>query len=208
MKRNPYIAVLIAGSSNGGKTSASQTLVKEFPNSIVIKQDDYFFDPEHKNHQWIKLQSGVSHQQWELYSSIDWSKFDKKLNELHNQLIKESSLKKIGNNLESVKKNVKLILIEGHVLLNHKMPTFFHVDKRVFLTLSKETSKKRRQTRTYDPPDPFGYFDEYVWPSYLEHLEYAEQNYSDVIFLSGELDREIIFNRIKKEIDDVYSSFI
>ncbi|KAA3677213.1 uncharacterized protein DEA37_0004343, partial [Paragonimus westermani] len=44
------------------------------------------------------------------------------------------------------------------------------MDLRIFLTLDCETMVARRRLRDYDPADPPGYFDKYVWPSYTKVL--------------------------------------
>lgn len=242
MKRN-YIVIIIAGSTNGGKTSVSDRLVKEYPNSIEIKQDDYFYEANHPNHVWIELANKIRHQDWECVGSLDWIKFDERLAELDEQLIGEKFRKQsssnrpndeqtnddrkmndvdtievnnncsdenrnLVNNLESIKKRIKLVLIEGHVVLCHQFPKFFNIDRKIFFTLSEEVCKARRSTRHYIPPDPPNYFEEIVWPSYLEHFAYAKANHPDTIFIDGEMDKETIFQQIKNEIDNVYLSLI
>ena len=212
MKRTPkcYVAIIIAGSTNGGKTSVSDRLLKEFPNSILIKQDDYFREPDDSNHVWITLSNQIRHQDWERYSSLDWAKLDETLLKLHQEAQTEGceGTTELNNNvvrdLETVKNEFKLILIEGHAVLCHSFPSFFKLDKKIFLTLSKEVCRARRSTRNYVPPDPENYFEECVWPTYLEHLALAKANHPDATFINGELDKETVFQQIKKEIMDVY----
>lgn len=215
-----YVAIIIAGSTNGGKTSVSDRLLKEFPNSILVKQDDYFREPDDPNHIWITLSNQIRHQDWERYSSLDWAKLDETLLKLHqeaandrencvrNQTTNLNQTTELNNNevrdLESVKNEFKLIMIEGHAVLCHSFPSFFKVDKKIFLTLGEEVCRARRSTRTYEPPDPKNYFEECVWPTYLEHLALAKANHPDAIFVNGELDKETVFQQVKKEIVDVY----
>lgn len=216
MKRTQklYVAIIIAGSTNGGKTSVSDRLLQEFPNSILIKQDDYFREPDDPNHIWITLSNQIKHQDWERYSSLDWAKLDETLLKLHQEAQKDrengerSQANELNNNavrdFESVKNEFKLIMIEGHAVLCHSFPSFFQVHKKIFLTLSEEVCRARRLTRNYVPPDPQNYFEECVWPTYLEQRALAEANHPDAIFINGELDKETVFQQIKKEIVDIY----
>lgn len=212
-----YVAIIIAGSTNGGKTSVSDRLLKEFPNSILINQDAYFLEPDDPKHVWITLSNSIKHQDWERYSSLDWAKMDETLLKLHQEAqsdrasydgsqtneLTANNIDKVRD-LESLKKEYKLILIEGHAVLCHSFPSFFKLDKKIFLTLSEEVCRARRLTRTYVPPDPAKYFEECVWPTYLEHLALAKANHPDAVFIDGELDKETVFNQVKKEIVDVY----
>ena len=207
-----YVAIVIAGSTNGGKTSVSDRLLKEFPNSILIKQDDYFLEPDDPNHVWITLSNQIRHQDWERYSSLDWHKMDETLLKLHRETqaggesCEESQTNNLGEvrDFESIKNKLKLVLIEGHAVLCHSFPSFFKLDKKIFLTLSEETCRARRSTRNYVPPDPENYFEECVWPTYLEHLALAKANHPDALFINGELDKETVFQQIRKEIVEIY----
>ena len=225
MMKKGYIVFLLSGCTNGGKTSASDRIQKEYPNSILIKQDDYYYPANDPNHLWLEyevneeLTNGskvIRHQDWERMESIDWAKLDETLASLHEELneqIKENH-NEINNNIiedkdfELIKSKIKLIIIEGHCLLCHTFPKFLEIKKKIFFHLSQEVCRARRLTRAYIPPDPIGYFDECVWPSYLEHFAIAKKNHSDALFLNGELDKETIFQQIKKLIDDVYLNLI
>ena len=45
-------------------------------------------------------------------------------------------------------------------------------DRKYFIrTYDKLMIHKRSLKRYYIPPDPAGYFDQYVWPMYLKNLE-------------------------------------
>lgn len=215
-----YVVILIAGSTNGGKTSLSDRLIEEFPNSILLKQDDYYLEPDDPKHLWITLSNNIKHQDWERYESIDWLSLDKTLMKLDDELKNSEQIECIKNeqqsnelnqnldNLELIKSKVKLVLIEGHAILCHKFPDFLDIDLIFFFTLSLPVSKARRLTRTYIPNDPPKYFEEIVWPTYLEHLSMAKKNYPDAIFLNGELDRDVIYNKVKKEINQIYSNLV
>lgn len=58
-----------------------------------------------------------------------------------------------------------------------------------YVTLSLQQStlgEKRRVTRTYEPPDVPGYFEQYVWPAYEGHVEKIRGNTS-VRLLDGRM---------------------
>ena len=55
---------------------------------------------------------------------------------------------------------------------------------RFFLTLTRETCWDRRQKRSYDPPDPPGYFDKVAWPHYLKNLAEIREK-AAITYLDG-----------------------
>ncbi len=75
--------------------------------------------------------------------------------------------------------------MDGITLFCHP-PTAALIDLRYFVTLDRSECRRRRERRTYDPPDVAGYFDKVVWPAYLEHLETARGGVDGVRMLRGE----------------------
>lgn len=90
------------------------------------------------------------------------------------------------------------LVIDGHIIYNYKFVVrifflpdqreliveLFHddfddsrplreiFDQKYFIEIDdKQTIFKRRIQRDYIPPDPPGYFDQYVWPMYLKNKE-------------------------------------
>ena len=74
--------------------------------------------------------------------------------------------------------------------------------KRFFITLPKEVCRLRRATRTYDPPDPPGYFEATIWPMYLHNKRVMERMHApgDIIYLDGTRSLEQLFQQISKEL--------
>ena len=59
----------------------------------------------------------------------------------------------------------------------------------IFQALNRETCHERRQRRTYDPPDPPGYFERVVWPYYLQNLAEIKRkahHEEEITYLAGE----------------------
>ncbi|CAL8097988.1 unnamed protein product [Calicophoron daubneyi] len=77
-----------------------------------------------------------------------------------------------------------LLIIEGIFILNCK-PLFDLMDHRIFLTLDHNTLKERRCTRAYDPPDPPGYFEKYVWPAYEKSLNEVKMEEDRITFVNA-----------------------
>ena len=59
----------------------------------------------------------------------------------------------------------KVLIIEGHLVLSYP-PLVPFLDYNIFIEVNYELAHQRRLTRTYDPPDGPGYFDNVVWPGY------------------------------------------
>jgi len=77
-----------------------------------------------------------------------------------------------------------LLVVEGiHVLTNPKLADLF--DLKLFVTLDHKTCAARRALRNYEPPDPPGYFEKIVWPSYVEQESPLKAD--QVTFLDGSL---------------------
>jgi len=76
-----------------------------------------------------------------------------------------------------------LLLIEGFIIFNDRKLTEL-IDKKYFIKLDYSSSAARRIHRTYDPPDPPGYFDEVAWPEYERHLKEV-QDQTDIKYLNG-----------------------
>lgn len=69
---------------------------------------------------------------------------------------------------------IPLTIIEGHIIFNH--PPFYQLcGLKYFLTLDQEELFARRRRRVYDPPNPPGYLEKYVWPAYVSRLEEARK---------------------------------
>ena len=74
-------------------------------------------------------------------------------------------------------------------------------DCKIFFTLDRDTCFARRQARIYDPPDSPGFFDQCVWPMYLENKNNMDAN--NVIEVDGTMHQEEIFNLLVNCINSI-----
>ncbi|XP_015781482.1 nicotinamide riboside kinase 1-like [Tetranychus urticae] len=175
----------ISGVTNGGKTTLSTKIIEKFPNSILIRQDDYFREEDDPNHIWITLKSGRKHQNWESLNAVNWDKLKSQVNLTLSELSNTSN---------------PLLIIEGHLIFNYRnFP--FKFDLKFFFTLPKEECFRRRLDRNYVPADPPGYFDEIVWPMYLKNKEGMGKSTHDIIYIKGTDDTQQIFNDVLQRIN-------
>lgn len=65
---------------------------------------------------------------------------------------------------------IPLTILEGHILFSQ--PNLYNLcTLKYFLTLDQAELFSRRRLRTYNPPNPPGYLEKYVWPAYLSRLK-------------------------------------
>ena len=77
-----------------------------------------------------------------------------------------------------------ILVVEGiHVLSNNQL--FDLCDLKVYVTLDHHTCLNRRNLRSYDPPDPPGYFEKIVWPTYEEQHQTLSKSNLNIHFLDG-----------------------
>ena len=76
-----------------------------------------------------------------------------------------------------------LQIVEGITIFNSKQVSDV-CDLKIFLTLDHQTCSARRSKRVYDPPDPPGYFEKIVWPSYVDQLKQIK-NDPNIYFIDG-----------------------
>ncbi len=89
-----------------------------------------------------------------------------------------------------------LVIVEGITIFNS--PALRRLcDVKVFLELDKETCWDRRKFRSYDPPDPPGYFDKIVWPFY-------EKNLAEIKTLVDEKDRIHFIKAAPMTLNEIY----
>jgi len=191
------ITVGISGASCSGKTTLAKLLRATFPWASVIHQDAYYFPNDPKYHVYLP---DVKHFNWDLKTAIDFprlegdiqkvlswqeqqkvsssqggdvglSSFDEKLLHWPN----DGFVKKHRPSENEIKHLVKdfsripLTILEGHILFDH--PSIYGLcSHRYFLTLDQNELFSRRRRRVYNPPNPPGYLEKYVWPAYVSRL--------------------------------------
>ena len=145
------VVIGLGGGTNSGKTTICKKLVERIPNCLVFNQDKYF-----KTLEEAKLSFPGRDVNWETCPAL-------KMDDL------------VADVKTEMNKNHDVIIVEGHLVLNFP-PLVELFDATIFITLSRDLAQKRRLTRTYDPPDGPGYFENVVWPGYLLILEEVRRN--------------------------------
>ena len=161
----------ISGVTCAGKSSLAKLLKNVFPNATVICQDDYFLP----NISTLpRSLGGLDHANWDCIDSIDMVSMMRTV---------ESTLTEIEQ------KNTKsLVIIDGFLIFNYP-PLARLCQLKYFMTLPYEECWNRRKTRTYNPPDPPGYFQQSVWPMYKLNFDQMQQEAyaKDIQLLDGTL---------------------
>jgi nicotinamide/nicotinate riboside kinase len=197
MTSKQCIVIGISGATCSGKSTLASKIHKNFPRSVMIRQDDYFLPPDDLRH--IKVEE-LNHINWELITSLDMQK-------MHSDIV---------NILESYKKDTTnwtsmILILDGFLLFKHKAITNL-CDYKYFLTLTEKQCWERRKERIYEPPDVPGYFDKVVWPEYVKYQNEIVQNCNIenklrevVTFIDGSKHIEEIYNMVSKEINQLLS---
>lgn len=171
MGRSDWLVVAVSGATCSGKTTLAKRLQLAFPGAVLLHHDDYFLPVGHPNH---SILPELNHINFEILSSLDNTRF-------------------LGEIRETLNGPGNLLILDGFLILNN--PDIVELcGLKFYVTLDKETCWLRRSVRTYDPPDPAGYFESCVWPSYLEHFEQVQRNVRDVVYLSGSETVDSLFN--------------
>ncbi|ELU02849.1 hypothetical protein CAPTEDRAFT_226889 [Capitella teleta] len=184
-KENTVI-IGIGGATCSGKTTLTKRLKEVFSFARIFNMDDYFHDEDSPRHTMMK-EFDYKHANWDIPSAIDIERLMADLKTLLN----EESL------CNGISQKPRLIIIEG-ILVHAFRELDRFLDKRFFFTLERDECWQRRQLRTYDPPDPVGYFDIAVWPAYEQHLSTLKDQ-PDIDFFSGEEIPDTVFTKVVKE---------
>ncbi|XP_046913039.1 nicotinamide riboside kinase 1 isoform X2 [Dermatophagoides farinae] len=172
--------------TNCGKTTLCEKLCNRYPSSsAIINQDTYFREEDDPNHVWVPLCESRKHQNWELLECINWNDMCMAIYDIISKpaIVRPS-----------------LLLIDGHIIFNYQ-PLANVFDRKYFIrTYDKLMIHKRRLKRDYIPPDPAGYFDQYVWPMYLKNLEKIS-NQKDIKYIDGSMSMEHIYQQVCNDLD-------
>lgn len=162
-----WVVIGLSGVTNSGKTSLSKAIVSRYPGTHTICQDSYFISVDSPKHVFVKE---VGHFNWDIMSALD---MDKMVEDVHKIIDREPFETESG-----------ILVIEGFLLLSHR-----HLNSlcsiKIYLDLDFEEVKRRRLTRSYDPPDPPGYFEKIVWPESRKAKEDMFMHNKDILVLSG-----------------------
>ncbi|VVC32306.1 P-loop containing nucleoside triphosphate hydrolase [Cinara cedri] len=169
------LIVVIAGITCGGKTSIANNLPKFFSNISILHQDDFYYTDLNK---------------LESIPELNYYAFDK---------INAYDMDKM---MISINSQISDILVLEGILLLDDIRIVKLVDLKFFIVMDKNNSWNRRKARTYLPPEPTDYFNNYVWPEYEKHLAKIEIENQDVIFLNGsnsiDFNTTVVVNHIKQ----------
>ncbi|KAK6636619.1 hypothetical protein RUM43_010281 [Polyplax serrata] len=226
MPRENWLIVGISGATCSGKTTVAKELHSLFSNSVLLQQDDYFYDEKSEKHTKI---AEFNHINFEILSSIDMAAFKNQI-----RLVIESSNSSTGATGPSQGKPTEveakftekycsteiapsayciiskfqklqfvpnILFIEGFLIFNDDQLQDL-CDLKFYFTMSKGLCWERRKNRVYQPPDVPGYFEKYVWPSYLVHYEEVLRKSSNVVYIDGADSIENNFRSILHKILD------
>lgn len=167
---------LRAGTGDGDEQSQSAAqlqLLRPLGKVQLVRQDDYFFRRDRPEHTWIP---GWNYINREIMSALDMERMCADIDRI---LLEERS-----PDDESSRLNV--LLIEGFLIFNHATVRA-RCALRFDLRIPFEECRRRRLTgHQYNPPNPPGYFEQFIWPFYQRHLaEYAGDE--ELVVLDGRL---------------------
>jgi nicotinamide/nicotinate riboside kinase len=160
------LVVGICGATCSGKTSLAQHLQKEFPHTVLINQDRFYLDEA------LLPQCSNGTYNWDVPESLNQSALLHMVQEACNQpraLCQQCPAQK-RDTKSSGEMQTHIVVIEGTMILAiDKLSSY--LDTSFFLALDEATCRQRRgfccRERKYaGAPDPPGYFDQFVWPSY------------------------------------------
>ncbi|KAL4623179.1 nicotinamide riboside kinase 1 isoform X2 [Arapaima gigas] len=187
----------IGGITNGGKSTLARSLHEHIANSYIIAQDTFF-----KDDSFVAVDSRGFKQ----YDVLDALNMDKMMNKIQTwQKDPVSFLASHGLRAQSPRgletlKDVYVLIIEGFLIYNYR-PFNEIIDKKYFLHIPYDICKARRCSRTYNPPDPSGYFDGHVWPMYLKNRKEMEDTVTDIVYLDGTQSKHQLFSTVYKQIE-------
>ncbi|KAI3385190.1 hypothetical protein SNEBB_003340 [Seison nebaliae] len=164
------IKIAIGGSTNSGKTTLGRQLTEMFPNSVILKIDDYIRPPHWKKHEMVEDESANKMPNFDREEAHD---FQKLINDINKYDVAPND-----------HRNVKIIIVEGIFATSSILLEAVNFDLIFFITMPKDEAKERRSLRKYEIKEPTCYFDESVWPNYLRILKEVE-NEENIVFLNG-----------------------
>ncbi|KAG0090561.1 ribosylnicotinamide kinase [Podila epicladia] len=192
-RQTKIISIGLSGPTSGGKTTVSRYLKSILPNSTLLHQDDFYFpedqlpiDPKTGLANWdcpqaidfaamIKTLTYIrDHNEFpDGFDSLEDKNpiGSKELSTPVPQAVLDSYREQIMTQVPS-DKDIKFVIVDGFMLYvnEHLCDT---IDIKLYLTAPYKVLKDRRESRkgyaTLEGywEDPPGYFDDVVWPNYL-----------------------------------------
>jgi len=94
-----------------------------------------------------------------------------------------------------------VLIIEGFLMFTYRpLNQLFH--KKYFINVDYSVAADRRLYRSYDPPDPPGYFENVAWVEYKKHLSDID-NQKDIEYMDGSRSLEYLHMKLLKDIQDL-----
>uniref|UniRef100_A0A8C5H758 Nicotinamide riboside kinase 1-like n=1 Tax=Gouania willdenowi TaxID=441366 RepID=A0A8C5H758_GOUWI len=186
-----FYVILHCVMTNGGKSTLSKSLQQQIPNSCIIAQDSYFK---------VTVQ-GNDHVSVLVLSALHMDKMVNVVNSWRRDpetFLRQKGLKP-ASEIVSGSEEVYVLIVEGFLIFNYR-PLNELFDRRFFIEIPYDVCKKRRSLRVYDPPDPPGYFDRYVWPMYLIHRKEMEGSVSGIAILDGQKTKEELLAAVYEDV--------
>ena len=153
----------ISGCTNSGKSTLCKLLAKELNNSIHISQDDYYRERNVANLEYIPEVESFN---FDVITAIDTDKLNEDIVALRDS------------------EQYDFILVDGFLIYADEVLAS-RLDKKYFILLGKEESRRRRETRNYKSMDTPDYFDKCVWVEYMKYLQFCQKKYSDIVYMDG-----------------------
>lgn len=213
--------VALSGVSGGGKTTMARFLLDTLPTTVVyLGQDEYIYPDNHSAHP--KAPEIVGYINKDTILSIDMEKMLQDLEEIVSsdpatiEISNSSCLLErkgmIGQGLSHSRpppcgrrqqsKFPAVLLLEGFLLYTHPaVPPL--CDLRYFFTLNKLECWSRRNKRIFTSTTPMNtdlYFENCMWPSYIEHLTHVTKSVTGVHMLDGSTSQSVLQDRVLKDI--------
>ncbi|XP_028822694.1 nicotinamide riboside kinase 1-like isoform X3 [Denticeps clupeoides] len=189
------LVVGVGGVTNGGKSTLSMALQQRLANSCVIAQDSYFKDES----ELPEDDRGFKH-----YDTLQALRMDKMMGDVESWFedppaFMASRGLKISHPAAADQQEVFILIVEGFLIFNHG-PLNALMDLRYFLHIPYDVCRERRSSRAYDPPDPPGFFEGYVWPMFLKNRAEMEASVTDLVYLDGLRGREDLQRGVLEEL--------
>lgn len=182
-----WLIVGISGVTCSGKSSLATSLLSFLSNPLqdsaehrihqvrLIRQDDYFYKRDSPHHTWIPEMNYINR---EIMSALDMQRMISDIEAC------------IYGLCQPIDGTINILLIEGFLIFNHpKVLSLCNV--RIEVQITQAVCRERRKLRTYNPPNPIGYFESFIWPFYEKHSAEYRQDVTDLIAVNGEWQREL-----------------
>lgn len=185
-----WLIVGVSGVTCSGKSTLATSLLSFLSNSPkdsavyririhqvrLIRQDDYFYKRDSPHHTWIPDMNYINR---EIMSALDMPRM---LSDIESIIYGSC-------NDQPVDGSINILIIDGFLIFNH--PEVLGLcDLRIEVQISQAICQERRKLRIYNPPNPCGYFESFIWPLHEKHSAEYRRDLTDLIAVNGEWQLE------------------